>query len=256
VKKPCIVALAGKGGTGKTTASALLITSLIEMGITPILAVDADPNANLHEALGIEIRETLGSMREEAFTKSIPLGMSRAEFIKYRFRQVLVESNGFDLVAMGRPEGMGCYCFANNLISESMRHLEDEYCFVVIDTEAGMEHISRGTIGKPHILLILSDPTARGLHTALRIRDIAISIGIEDESIYLVVNRFKSGIARVLHGPLKVLAQIPEDIEVENSDLQGAPISSIPRDSSARTAVQQLARSVLEICETDYGSLQ
>jgi CO dehydrogenase maturation factor len=111
VQRSFVIAVSGKGGTGKTTISSLLIRSLIEEGQRPVLAVDADPNANLHEALGVEVRETLGNMREEAFTKNIPPGMSRHDYIRYRFRQALVESDGFDLLAMGRPEGSGCYCF-------------------------------------------------------------------------------------------------------------------------------------------------
>ncbi len=156
----------------------------------PILAVDADPNANLHEALGIEVVETLGSMREDAFTKSIPPGMSRSEYVRYRFRQVLVEAEGYDLIAMGMPEGTGCYCFANNLLSEAMQLLQDEYRYVVIDTEAGMEHISRGTVGIPDILLIVSDPGARGLRTAARIHEIAQEIGFSEDQQYLVFNRY------------------------------------------------------------------
>ena len=160
--RPFTIALSGKGGTGKTTISSLLVRAFIDAGECPVLAVDADPNANFHEALGVEVKETLGSMREEAFTRNIPPGMNRHDYVRFRFRQALVESNGFDLVAMGRPEGTGCYCFANDLLSECMQQLEREYRFLVIDTEAGMEHISRGTIGKPDVLLIVSDPGARG----------------------------------------------------------------------------------------------
>ncbi len=160
--RPFTIALSGKGGTGKTTISSLLVRAFIDAGECPVLAVDADPNSNFHEALGVVVKETLGSMREEAFTRNIPPGMNRHDYVRFRFRQALVESNGFDLVAMGRPEGSGCYCFANDLLSECMQQLEREYRFLVIDTEAGMEHISRGTIGKPDMLLIISDPGARG----------------------------------------------------------------------------------------------
>ncbi|MDD1646013.1 MAG: AAA family ATPase, partial [Methanomicrobiales archaeon] len=124
---PFFVAISGKGGTGKTTVAALLVQSLVEAGVRPVLAVDADPNANLHEALGVVVRETLGEMREDAFQKSIPPGMSRTDYIRYRFRQALVESDGFDLLAMGRPEGQGCYCFANDLLQTCMRLLEKDY---------------------------------------------------------------------------------------------------------------------------------
>lgn len=243
-KHPFTIALSGKGGTGKTTISSLLIRSLIDLGETPVLAVDADPNANLHEALGVSVYETLGSMREEAFTRHIPPGMNRHDYIRFRFRQALVEAKGFDLVAMGRPEGSGCYCFANDLLSECMIQLERDYRFIVIDTEAGMEHISRGTIGKPDILLIISDPGARGLRTIVRIREIATQLGLEPGRIQIVFNRFKSGTAPVDIGSEKPLAIIPDDPHVETADLAATPVSQIPLDSPARIAVVNLARDI------------
>jgi CO dehydrogenase maturation factor len=243
-KRPFTIALSGKGGTGKTTVSSLLIRSFIDLGETPVLAVDADPNANLHEALGVTVLETLGSMREEAFTRHIPPGMNRQDYIRLRFRQALVEAKGFDLVAMGRPEGSGCYCFANDLLSECMVQLEREYRFIVIDTEAGMEHISRGTIGKPDMLLIVSDPGARGLRTFARIKEIAMQLGLEPERIYIVFNRFKSGTAPVDIGENIPIAIIPDDPQVEAADLAATPVSQIPADSPARIAVLNLARKI------------
>jgi CO dehydrogenase maturation factor len=247
VQRSFVIAVSGKGGTGKTTISSLLIRSLIEEGQRPVLAVDADPNANLHEALGVEVRETLGNMREEAFTKNIPPGMSRHDYIRYRFRQALVESDGFDLLAMGRPEGSGCYCFANDLLSECMQQLGREYRFIVIDTEAGMEHISRGTIGRPDILLIVSDPGARGLRTVLRIRTIATSLGLDTERIHVIFNRYKSGTAQVDTRNQTPFAIIPEDPAVEAADLAATPVAQIPLESPARRAVQKLAGKLVEI---------
>jgi len=243
-KHPYTIALSGKGGTGKTTISSLLIRSFIDLGETPVLAVDADPNANLHEALGVPVHETLGSMREEAFTRHIPPGMNRHDYVRFRFRQALVEAKGFDLVAMGRPEGSGCYCFANDLLSECMIQLERDYPFIVIDTEAGMEHISRGTIGKPDMLLIVSDPGARGLRTIARIKGIATQLGLEPERIQIVFNRFKSGTAPVDIGNEKPIAIIPDDSHVETADLAATPVSQIPFDSPARAAVLNLARII------------
>ncbi|MCX6685538.1 MAG: AAA family ATPase [Methanoregula sp.] len=239
------IAISGKGGTGKTTVSSLLIRSLVEAGEKPILGVDADPNANLHEALGVEVHETLGSMREDAFTKNIPAGMSRHDYIRYRFRQALVESDGFDLLAMGRPEGSGCYCFANDLLSECMQQLGREYRFIVIDTEAGMEHISRGTIGIPDILLIVSDPGARGLRTVTRIRNIATSLGLAPERIHVVFNRYKSGTAPVDFGNETPIAVIPDDPLVEAADLAATPVSKIPLNSPAQRAVRELSQKII-----------
>jgi CO dehydrogenase maturation factor len=244
IKKPFTIALSGKGGTGKTTIGSLLIRSFIAMGETPVLAVDADPNANLHEALGVIVCETMGSMREEAFTRMIPPGMNRHDYVRYRFRQTLVESEGFDLIAMGRPEGSGCYCFANDLLSECIGELERDYHFIVIDTEAGMEHIARGTIGKPDLLLIVSDPGARGLRTIARIREIATQLGLEDEKIRVVFNRFRSSTAPVDIGVGQTIAVIPEDTAIETADLTASPVSRISPKSPARVAVQELAEKI------------
>ena len=241
---PFTIAVSGKGGTGKTTISSLLIRSFIALKEAPVLAVDADPNANLHEALGVDVKETLGSMREEAFSSTIPPGMNRHDYVRFRFRQALVESEGFDLVAMGRPEGSGCYCFANDLLSECMGELEREYHFIVIDTEAGMEHIARGTIGRPDLLLIVSDPGARGLRTIARIREIATQLGLENEKIHVVFNRFRSGTAPVDISAGRPIAVIPEDTAIEQADLTAMPVSQIPPESLARVAVQELAEKI------------
>jgi len=243
--KPFTIALSGKGGTGKTTTSSLLVRAFIDMKETPVLAVDADPNANLHEALGVPVHETLGSMREEAFSRHIPPGMNRHDYVRLRFRQALVESEGFDLVAMGRPEGSGCYCFANDLLSECMGELERDYHFVIIDTEAGMEHIARGTIGTPDLLLIVSDPGARGLRTIARIREIATQLGLEKEKINVVFNQYKSGAAPVDIGDEDPIAIIPDDPTVEAADLAATPVSQIPAASPARAAVRNLAEKIL-----------
>jgi CO dehydrogenase maturation factor len=246
-KKPFTIALSGKGGTGKTTVSSLLIRSFISLGETPVLAVDADPNANLHEALGVTVSETMGSMREEAFSRNIPPGMNRHDYVRYRFRQSLVESEGFDLIAMGRPEGSGCYCFANDLLSECMGELERDYHFIVIDTEAGMEHIARGTVGKPDLLLIVSDPGARGLRTIARIREIATQLGLEKEKIRVVFNRFRSSTAPVDIGTERPIAVIPEDSAIEQADLTAMPVSLVSPQSPARVAVRELAEKIQEL---------
>ncbi len=252
-QKPFTIAISGKGGTGKTTISSLLVRSFIELGEAPVLAVDADPNANLHEALGVTVRETLGSMREEAFTRTIPPGMNRHDYVKYRFRQALVEAEGFDLAAMGRPEGSGCYCFANDLLSECMLNLERDYHFIVIDTEAGMEHISRGTIGKPDMLLIVSDPGARGLRTISRIREIATQLGLENGKIHIVFNRYKSGTAPVDIGDESPIAIVPDDPAVESADLAASPVSLIPAGSPARIAVRALAEKIRAMAREKGG---
>lgn len=247
--RPFTIVLSGKGGTGKTTVSSLLVRAFIDAGKKPVLAVDADPNANLHEALGVAVSETLGSMREEAFSRQIPPGMNRHDYVRFRFRQALVEAEGFDLVAMGRPEGSGCYCFANDLLADCMKDLEREYPFIVIDSEAGMEHIARGTIGTPDLLLIVSDPGARGLRTIARIRVIATELGLPEEKIRVVFNRFRTRTAPVDTGRDDPIAIIPDDPAVEEADLEALPVSQIPVDSPARTAVGRLAGEIILLAE-------
>ena len=244
--RPCTVVISGKGGTGKTTIAALLIDALVAAGERPVLAVDADPNTNLHEALGVAVTETLGSMREEAFTRSIPPGMDRTGYIKYRFRRALAEAEGYDLLAMGRPEGSGCYCFPNALLTECIETLERGYRLVVVDSEAGMEHIARGTIKSPEVLLIVSDPGARGIRTAGRIRDLAESLGLSRDRIFLVVNRDRGD--DTIESDLPLIACIPEDPAVGEADLAGTPIVGIPADSPARAAVRDLAARLIEKC--------
>jgi len=245
VTRPCTVVISGKGGTGKTTIAALLIDALVAAGERPVLAVDADPNANLHEALGVSITETLGSMREEAFTRSIPPGMDRTGYIRYRFQRALAEAEGYDLLAMGRPEGSGCYCFPNALLTECIGTLERGYRFVIVDSEAGMEHIARGTIRSPDILLITSDPGARGMRTAGRIRDLAEALGLSRDRIYLIVNRDRNGAAA---GDIPLIARVPEDPVIGDADLAGTPVVGIPEDSPSRVAAQALAGRLVGEC--------
>jgi CO dehydrogenase maturation factor len=242
--KPCVIAVSGKGGTGKTTVSALLVRCLVEAGQTPVLAVDADPNANLHEALGLPSPESLGSMREDAFTKSIPSGMSRTDYIRYRFRKVIMEEKGYDLLVMGRPEGSGCYCFAHDLLQTSMRVLEQDYAFIIIDNEAGMEHISRGTIGAPDLLVIVTDPAARSVRTVERIREIAGSLGLSGVPVLTVINRVKPGKKPDISGIPGQHAWIPEDPEIEEADRAGDAIVNISGNSPSKIAVKKLVEKL------------
>ena len=249
--RPCTVVISGKGGTGKTTVAALLIDALVAAGERPVLAVDADPNTNLHEALGVAVTETLGSMREEAFTRSIPPGTDRTGYIRYRFHRVLAEAEGYDLLAMGRPEGSGCYCFPNALLTECIEAIERGYRFVVVDSEAGMEHIARGTVRSPDILLITSDPGARGMRTAGRIRDLAEALGLSRDRVFLIVNRDREDAGTGSDIPL--IARIPEDPAIGGADLAGTPIVRIPAASPARVAAQALARWLVGECARLMG---
>ena len=169
-----IIAFAGKGGTGKTTIAALTIRYLIEKKHKAILAVDADSNSCLNEALGVDVHATIGKLREESLATvrsgaARPGGMSMEQLFDYQVQQSVIEAKGFDLMVMGRPEGPGCYCAANNIIRKYTDKLSEKYPYVVIDNEAGMEHLSRRTTHKVDLLLIISDPTQKGMQTAKRI---------------------------------------------------------------------------------------
>ena len=187
-----LIAVTGKGGVGKTTISALFVRSMIKKGITPVLVVDADPNSNLNETLGLKVGETIGSIREEMAERSssggLPGGMAKHEYLEMKVHECMIEAEGFDLVVMGRPEGPGCYCFANNVLRDVLKILGKQYPHIVVDNEAGMEHLSRRITTSIDHLIVISDPTLRGLLAVERIRELIeelkllreITISIED----------------------------------------------------------------------------
>ena len=189
------IAMAGKGGVGKTTITGLLVRYMKDNGLTPVLAVDADSNANLHEVMGLEEPPTLGDAREEM--KSIgaqaPGAMTKDMLIEMRVNQALVEETGYDLLVMGRPEGPGCYCAANTVLSASLDKLLNNYPYIVIDNEAGLEHLSRVVAKTIDILIIVSDPSRRSVETAIRVRDLVKSLPIQLGTDYLIVNQVQKG---------------------------------------------------------------
>ena len=185
------VALGGKGGTGKTTIAGLLIRYMLNHGMKPLLAIDADSNSNLNDVLGVPLEQTLSDAREEMKT-SVPVGMTKDVFMEMKVEQALVETEGFDLVAMGRPEGPGCYCAANNLLSSLIDRLIENYPFIVIDNEAGMEHFSRLTQKDIDLLIVVSDPSRRGLSAACRIAELVKTLPMRVSQIVLVINQVRS----------------------------------------------------------------
>lgn len=227
------IAMAGKGGTGKTTVAGLLIRFLVETGRKPVLAVDADPNSNLNEVLGVEVFDTLGNAREE-MKKHVSVGITKDVFMQMKLQQAVVEGDGFDLVVMGRPEGPGCYCAANTLLSEYLEKLIKNYPYMVIDNEAGMEHMSRLTTNNVDVLLVVSDPTRRGLEAAKRIWELAQELKLEIGRALLIINRVADkedlSDAEGLTG-LKLLGRLPEDNIIKEYDLKGRPTSQIPKDA-------------------------
>ncbi len=247
------IAISGKGGTGKSTLSALIVRWLHKNGDGPILAVDADSNVNLNDLLGVEIRETVGSVREE-MRKSIadlPGGMTKQEFLEFKIHSSLEETSGFDLIAMGRPEGPGCYCYANNLLRDILKTLSGNYRYVVIDNEAGMEHLSRRTAQKIDYLLIVSDPTERGVRAAGKISRLIAELDTRVDRKCLILNRVREEIPETLMDliaaeNLDLAFSIPEDDLLRKRDLSGEPIWQAASDSSAYMAVQQGMSALLE----------
>jgi len=216
-----VIALAGKGGTGKTTTSALLLKYLIDKKMTPVLAVDADANANLNELLEQDVRMTLGEIRRE-LKNDIPTGMTRDQYMEMKIHQSLIEDTGYDLMVMGQPDGPGCYCAANQYLAMTMDRLAENYTYIIVDNEAGMEHLSRMNMREIDYLLIVSDPSARGILTAKRIADITEPLGVTVKNKFLIVNRAPDPIPDALQEKI--------DDAVNEADLPLAGIISSSND--------------------------
>lgn len=242
-----VVAVAGKGGTGKTTFSAICVDYLARTTGKAILAVDADSNANLDLALGIRAEKTIGSVREYLTDniKNMPSGMSKEVWVESLLQQALVEEKGFDLVSMGRPEGPGCYCYLNNIFRRYLDIMTGHYDYVVMDNEAGMEHLSRRTTTGVNMMFISSDPTVRGVETALRIRDLARELKLNISRMALVVSRVRNGLPENLRaiaeeGNLEIAGAVPDDDMVRDFDETGRALSELPPESAARQAVEEI----------------
>jgi CO dehydrogenase maturation factor len=238
---PFSIALAGKGGTGKTTLAGMLIKYLIQNNKTPILAVDADCNANLNDVLGLKISDTLGNAREEMKRGDVPNGMTKNIFMEMKLEQAVIEADGFDLIVMGQPEGAGCYCAANTLLTEFLERLQNNYPYIVMDNEAGMEHISRLTTKNVDILLIISDPSHRSLQAAVRIDELARCLNIGVGKSYVVVNMAKGApsekaLEMIKRANLELIGTVPEDDLIYEYDFEGRPTFDIPEDSKSLKA--------------------
>jgi CO dehydrogenase maturation factor len=238
------IAVSGKGGTGKTTLSGMIIRYLLDLGKGPILAVDADSNSNLNEVLGVEVRSTIGEARELMKT-DLPTGMTKDIWFEYKVQESLTEAKGFDLIAMGRPEGAGCYCAANTLARKCLDLLTGNYRYIVIDNEAGMEHFSRLTTRDVDLLFIVSDSSRRGILTASRIRDLIHELNLRIGREVLVINRVQAdpdpeAIEEINRQKIELAGVIPADEEVYRFDLVGKPTFDLPSESEAVRAARQI----------------
>jgi len=245
------IAIAGKGGTGKTSVAALLIKVLSQKGL--VLAIDADPSTNLNQALGLPLddRNTIGRIREK-MTEDVSKGrfsptISKPEYLYGRIVESLVESKGFDLLAMGRPEGPGCYCAPNEFLRVSLDKLvkDYKYNYMVMDCEAGMEHISRQTTRDVDVLIIMSDPTIRGVTVAARMKDLIRELRSNVGKIGLIVNRVKDGLSREIkkvidESGLQIIALIPEDPYMTVLEMKGRSITELPQESPLQLKVKEM----------------
>ena len=246
-----LIAMAGKGGTGKTTVAAMLLRYLVEHGKSPVLAVDADANANLNEVLGLNLEHTVGEAREEMKKEGGGMvGMTKDQLIEMRINQCLVEADGFDLISMGQSEGPGCYCAANNLVAHYMEVLSKNYPYILMDNEAGMEHISRLTTKNVDLLVLVSDPSWRGIQACRRLKDLANQLNIVTGRVVLLVNRVANGLSdrtkeEIASQGLDLAGLIPQDALVADYDSQGHPTYTLPGDSAALQAVQDIFSRLL-----------
>jgi CO dehydrogenase maturation factor len=244
------IAISGKGGTGKTTFAGMVIRHLIDKGKGPILAVDADSNSNLNEVLGVPLQATIGEARE-LMKKDVPTGMTKDIWFEYKIQESLVENKGFDLIAMGRPEGPGCYCAANTLARKCLDLLTGNYRYIVIDNEAGMEHFSRLTTRDVDLLFVLSDSSRRSILTASRIRDLIHELDLHILREVLVINRLQDELApeileEIKRQNLQLAGVIPEDEQVYRYDLEGKPTFDLPTESKAVQATQRIFEEYIQ----------
>lgn len=247
-----VIAVAGKGGVGKTTLCGLLIQHLCETGKRPVLAVDADANSNLNEVLGVEAGPTLGQIREEMeragmdVNTPIPLGMPKPDYLKMRLNDALTEEDDFDLLIMGRSQGSGCYCYVNSLVQNQIRSLQGNYPYIVVDNEAGLEHISRGILPQMNTMILVSDCSRRGVEAAGKIAELVRECGMKPDTMGLIVNRAPDGklnqgtTEEIAKQGLTLLGVVPHDEAVYEFDCDGKPTIMLPEDSPVKKALQSI----------------
>lgn len=243
------IAVAGKGGTGKTTFSGLLVRYLTQHDLGQVLAIDADPSSNLHLVLGLPLTQTIGDIREESRT-GVEAGMSRTDWLSYAVRMAVEEGADVDLLAMGRPEGQGCYCAANHMLRSIMDGINAGYDYVVMDNEAGMEHLSRRTTRDVDHLLLVTDASLRGMVAAEAMLALSHELEINVRNTYLVINRVVGALPAALHAKaqemgIPLLAVVPYDPQLAEFDGSGRPLVELPADALVSRAVEGVAERLL-----------
>jgi CO dehydrogenase maturation factor len=245
------IAVGGKGGVGKTTLSALIVRNLLKSGKGPILAVDADPNTNFPEAIGLPADVTVGSIIAQFIDEKIdiPSGMTKEAFLQVKMHSAVAESKGMDLVAMGRGEGPGCYCYPNLILRGFVEDLSGNYPYVIIDNEAGMEHLSRRTSERIDHMLLVSDPAIRGLRSVRRIHELIKELKLDVGTISLAILRAPDPLPPVLQKEVEglgipLVGLVPPDDQIQEYDLEQKPITELPDDNPAVAAVEKILKSL------------
>ena len=251
-----VIAVAGKGGVGKTTLCGLLIQYLCETGRKPVLAVDADANSNLNEVLGVETEITLGELREEIERAGvdsryqIPLGMTKQAYLEMKLSDAVTEEEDFDLMVMGRTQGQGCYCFVNGLVQTQIQKMQSHYPYIVVDNETGMEHVSRGILPKMETAILVSDCSRRGVKAAGRIAELMKELDFKPKQTGLIINRAPGGELdegtkdEIEKQNLNLLGVVPHDDLVYRYDCDGKPTVQLPADSPVRAALKGIVEKL------------
>ena len=251
---PHTIAVAGKGGVGKTTTCGMLIDYLCKKKNGPVLVVDADANSNLNEVLGVEVETSLGQIREEMaqaeLKGTIPSGMTKADYAEMKFSQALIEDDDFDMLVMGRTQGKGCYCYVNGVLQSQVAKYVPNYSYVVMDNEAGLEHIARGTLPHVDTMLLISDCSRRGIQAVARIAEMVRDLELKPGNLQLIVNRAPGGelnpgvLEEIQKHDLPLLGVLPQDELVFQFDCDGKPSSQVPDDSPVKVALHEIMRKL------------
>ena len=251
---PHTIAVAGKGGVGKTTTCGMLIDYLCAKKNGPVLVVDADANANLNEVLGVEVETSLGAIREEMaqaeLKGTVPAGMTKADYAEFKFSSALIEEDDFDMLVMGRTQGKGCYCYVNGVLKTQVDKYAKNYQYVVMDNEAGLEHVARGTLPHVDTMLLISDCSRRGIQAAARVAETVAEMELKPGKMGLIVNRAPGGVldegvkAEIEKHGLTLFGVLPQDEAVYRCDCDGEPSAKLPGSNPVKQALQEIAKSI------------
>ena len=251
---PHTIAVAGKGGVGKTTTCGMLIDYLCRKDNGPVLVVDADANSNLNEVLGVDADVTLGTIREEMANAelkgTIPAGMTKADYAEFKFNSALIEEDDFDMLIMGRTQGKGCYCYVNGVLKTLVDKYAKNYAYVVMDNEAGLEHVARGTLPHVDTMLLISDCSRRGIQAVARLAEMISDMELKPGKLGLIVNRAPGGVlsdgvkAEIEKYGLELLGVLPQDEGVYACDCDGLPSAKLPEDSPMKLALKEILQKL------------